>query len=350
MSAEHHAAADPRVATFVEVLVADGLSRKTREIYVLHLVRCLRWADANEVDLRTASAVEVSTLAGTFPLSARRHLRSTLSRYWRGVGRDLPPLRAIRVPPKKRYSCRALSDGDAAAMVKLSRGWYPQGTAALLGFYLGLRATEIAAVRWDRLDEQMAFYTVTGKFDVTATLPVHPALAVELELRRRKMDDGAAAAEGDEWITAGPAVGFLAGRGVVASRKGLRARAERGGFPPGTAVRGRDGVWRFAPAALEVIGAAVNSPWLFPGHGGRDHVSPQTIWNWVGQVAAAAGVTERVWPHRLRHTAIALVNDTTGDLRAAQEFARHQRPETTAVYTRVTEQRLQRAVASLDYA
>jgi hypothetical protein len=34
-------------------------------------------------------------------------------------------------------------------------------------------------------------------------------------------------------------------------------------------------------------------------------------------------------PDRLRHTAIATVNDATGDLRTAQEFARHADIETT---------------------
>lgn len=73
-----------------------------------------------------------------------------------------------------------------------------------------------------------------------------------------------------------------------------------------------------------------------------------TIASWCAQIASDAGL-DAVAPHRLRHTAIATINDETGDLRAAQEFARHADPSTTQLYTRVTAQRLRRAVDSLRY-
>jgi site-specific recombinase XerC len=44
------------------------------------------------------------------------------------------------------------------------------------------------------------------------------------------------------------------------------------------------------------------------------------------------------------------VNDTSGDLRVAQELARHASPETTAGYTRVSRKRMVAASASLSYA
>ena len=42
----------------------------------------------------------------------------------------------------------------------------------------------------------------------------------------------------------------------------------------------------------------------------------------------------------LRHTCLTVANDTTHDLRAVQEFARHSDPDTTSGYTRVTGDRL----------
>jgi integrase len=87
--------------------------------------------------------------------------------------------------------------------------------------------------------------------------------------------------------------------------------------------------------------------WAFPGRNGG-HVTPATVWNWVREVADAAGIRQ-IHPHQLRHTAIATINDNTGDLRSAQTFARHARPETTAIYTRTTAARLEAAAASLDY-
>ncbi|HJQ94582.1 MAG TPA: hypothetical protein VJ935_02600 [Acidimicrobiia bacterium] len=48
------------------------------------------------------------------------------------------------------------------------------GTAVLAGLYLALRISEMASMRWDGFDLER--YTVTGKEDYTATLPVHPRL------------------------------------------------------------------------------------------------------------------------------------------------------------------------------
>ncbi len=99
-----------------------------------------------------------------------------------------------------------------------------------------------------------------------------------------------------------------------------------------------------AMAAAERVG-----PWVFPGRTGvRDHVAPATIWHWHRLVAAEAGVG-LVPPHRGRHTCLATANDTTGDLRSTQSFARHTRPETTAGYTRTTTRKLLAVMRALDY-
>ena len=80
------------------------------------------------------------------------------------------------------------------------------------------------------------------------------------------------------------------------------------------------------------------SPFLFPGQSGG-HADPSTVWGWVRSLAGDADIAE-VSTHRLRHTCLTVANDTTGDLRAVQEFARHADPDTTAGYTRVTRDRL----------
>ena len=92
-------------------------------------------------------------------------------------------------------------------------------------------------------------------------------------------------------------------------------------------------------------------PYAFPGRAGdgKSHVSHATISNWVDRVALKAGVKEKVWPHRLRHTALAVMNDNTGDLRTTQAFAGHSRPETTAGYTRASVERLRAASNALDF-
>lgn len=87
--------------------------------------------------------------------------------------------------------------------------------------------------------------------------------------------------------------------------------------------------------------------WVFPGRYGG-HVAPATVWAWVLEVAEAAGL-ERVTPHRLRHTALTVANDRTGDLRAVQTLAGHTDPAQTAHYTRASAAALGRVVAALDY-
>jgi integrase len=105
-----------------------------------------------------------------------------------------------------------------------------------------------------------------------------------------------------------------------------------------------------AVAALSEVLAQTPPPheWVFPGRWG-DHCTPATIWDWCRRLAAEAGVSQAVWTHRLRHTALATQNDATGDLRTVQAFAGHSRPEVTSGYTRATSRRLLAAVAALDY-
>ena len=258
---------------FIEYLTARGLAGKSIRLYV----RAVELADQSVGPLETVTAVDlagyVETLAAGY--STRRHLRTALAAYWQMSGVD-GPIRVVRVPSKPRGRCRALDEDDARAMVKAAVGWYPQGLAALFGFYLALRSAEIAAAEVSRFDPEFAWYTVTGKGDVTATLPVHPTLADEM--RNTHVTD-----------------------------------------------------------------------WVFPGSQGRRHVTAATIWNWVREVAREAGVEEAVWPHRLRHTALATANDRCHDLRSVADFARHRDPTVTMIYTRTTETNLRRVADSLEY-
>lgn len=102
--------------------------------------------------------------------------------------------------------------------------------------------------------------------------------------------------------------------------------------------------------ALALVSARArgSGEFVFPGAGGAGHACPATIWKWVKQVGQESGIPD-LTPHRLRHTALATSLDTTGDLRAVMEFARHARPETTAGYTRTVERRLIGAVVAIDY-
>ena len=265
--------------TFRDFLVAEGLSTRTVDVYWRMAARARLWFEERGWDLREASPSQVAGFAELIPksTSSRRQLRSSLQYFWEWSGAEPGPIKAIRVPPKPRPRWRGLEPDQARDLVKTALGWHPQGTAVLLGMYMALRRLEIAEAHWDRFDLAMDWYTVVGKGDVTATLPVHPVLASEL----------------------------------------FRLYRIRGNY-------------------------------LFPGSRGREHITAATVWNWVREVAVEAGIG-LVSPHQMRHTAIATINDVTGDLRATAEFARHARVEDTMRYTRMTQSRLHGLLGALDY-
>lgn len=270
------------VSEYRDFLLERGLKPKTIDLYRRMLVRAWLWCYDNGYHLSTATAANIAEYTFTTPAStsSRRHLRTALDRYWEMIGRENPPVRAVRVPPKPRGKCRALSDEQATQLksAAVHQGGR-EGLAVLAGLYMGLRAHEIASMHWQRFDPGLGAYTVLGKFDQTRTVPVKAELGDMLD------------------SVPGSHVGYL-----------------------------------------------------FTGSRGRPHVHPATVWGWVRDIADAAGIAHPIQTHQLRHTAISRINDRTGDLRAAQEFAGHARPETTAIYTRVNWDRLTEAVASsLDY-
>lgn len=266
------------LGNYLEWLYALGLAEKTIQVYQRAVQRWLIWCVTEQCDPTICEPVTLAEYAQDIPQTAtsRRQHRVALRHWFDSLGVDSAAVKAIRVPPKKRGVCRALEPHEAARLAQTAIGNHPYGTAVLLGLYLGLRREEIARARWDRFNRDASWYTVLGKRDITAELPVHPILK------------------------------------------------------------------------QQAIGMATLYPWVFPGRN-AGHVAPATIGEWVGKLSVEAGIG-RVTAHRLRHTAIATINDATGDLRAAQEFARHASPETTRLYTRVSADRLKRAVDSLNFA
>jgi integrase len=261
---------------YLEYLLGQGLSEKTAYIYARYVAGAERWIKEQGccTGLDACRPSELKAWASeTIPFthSSRGQAVAALNHWWAWKEQRGTP-KAIRVPPQPQMVCRALEPDEARDLVKASLGWFPEGTATLFGLYLGLRRFEIAAAEWERFDPKRTWYTVTGKYDKTNTLPVHPILKSEL--------------------------------------------------PEG-------------------------SGYVFKGRFGG-HVTPATIWDWTKQVAGSVGLTEFT-THQLRHTALTTANDNLGDLRAVQTFARHEKPETTAGYTRTTRTRLQEVSEALDY-
>lgn len=103
------------------------------------------------------------------------------------------------------------------------------------------------------------------------------------------------------------------------------------------------------PVVREELERRRGTGWVFQGRKNvREHISPATVWDWVKRLAREARIG-KVTTHQLRHTALTTALDNTENLRAVMEFARHERPQTTAGYTRTTKEQLQRVSAALDY-
>ena len=178
-----------RPATFAEYLVSIGLSTNTVRNYVWRLNLAERLLADMGATLLTADAFELAAMSAQVSdtHSLRGQLRCSLKHWYQWQDRQDAPLRAVRVPPQPAMVNQALDVEDAKRLVETARGWWPEGTAVLFGMYLALRREEIARAEWSRFDEDMEWYTVTGKNSKTATLPVRPALADELAPRRGKV-------------------------------------------------------------------------------------------------------------------------------------------------------------------
>jgi integrase/recombinase XerD len=164
---------------YEEWLLAQGLDPSTVYVYRGKVAAASRIAVEQGWDLRHMSASQLGSLTSRFPdsHSSRTMLRFALTHYWAMSGVSCPA-KAITAPkpPPPRY--RGLEDDEAELLEKTALDWWPEGGITLLGLYLALRRSEIAALRWEAFEDGMA--TVVGKGRRTRYLPVHPILADQL--------------------------------------------------------------------------------------------------------------------------------------------------------------------------
>jgi hypothetical protein len=95
---------------------------------------------------------------------------------------------------------------------------------------------------------------------------------------------------------------------------------------------------------------SVAAGWVFlpfPTRAGES-VRGTTAWSWVKRIGRDAGIGD-ITTHQLRHTSLTVALYRTADLRSVMVFARHNRPETTAGYTRTTRDQLKKVSEALDF-
>ncbi|NKB71773.1 MAG: tyrosine-type recombinase/integrase [Candidatus Latescibacteria bacterium] len=88
--------------------------------------------------------------------------------------------------------------------------------------------------------------------------------------------------------------------------------------------------------------------WLFPGARPGRHLTERSVQKVIQRAKGKTGTSKPVTMHTLRHSfATHLLEDGT-DLRYVQELLGHTRPETTMIYTHVTQKNLKRIRSPLD--
>lgn len=151
-------------------------------LYARTIVAAERWCEVQGLALASLSGELLVEYVATRPLthSSRTILRASLRHYWEHVGRDDPPLQAVRVPPEPRHACRALEEDDARILAKAARARGDRkGQAVILGLYQAMRREEIASAEWAWLREP-GHIRIMGKGSKERRIPLHPVAAEAL--------------------------------------------------------------------------------------------------------------------------------------------------------------------------
>ena len=89
---------------------------------------------------------------------------------------------------------------------------------------------------------------------------------------------------------------------------------------------------------------------LFEGDAPRKAYSASSIRQFLRRSCKAAGIKKHVTPHTLRHSYATHLLENGVDVRYIQELLGHSRPETTMIYTHVSERKLSEITNPLDQA
>lgn len=277
--------------TFRTELLATGVSERTATAYGNELRDVERFARAHGGQtLRNITAEVLGDYVRSKPFtwSTRKTTRSALGKWWSIHPRRRPPIWVVRVPRKPSFECRALDELEAVTLDRAARATVADADPASALFVEALAVLVALYVGFRREEiSQVRFIDFTN----------------------------------DGWLR-------VMGKGA----KPAEIPVERPELL----------------AAIERRRTVVHGAYVFPGRYPGTHANPATIYNRIRRFAERCGVRD-VAPHRLRHTYGATVNDATEDLRAAQMLLRHERPETTVVYTRTRRRAMRKAAQAVDY-
>jgi integrase len=377
-----------------ELLARRGITGNTRDRYLGYLRRAARFCEDRGLDLDTLDAGDLAQFVATLPASTATMstMRIALEHYWAAIGYERRPHLELRrgalssaeaasagaageradriagvlpdpVGPtwadvgynplwlRQKLLARNLSPKTASlylAHVRRLRSWCENHRADLETLSAGELEDYVGDVPYSHVSRVQLraalehYWAIAGRADP-------PTYVIRVPKRRRMLSKALDTDVARQLEEAALARRDLPGLAVIIGLYlGLRrfeiAKLRWADFDDDgwVTVMGKGDV----PATLPVQAVVSQylswvqreGPFVFPGRSGGS-VNPATVWQWCLQVAEEAGLG-RISTHVLRHTALTIGNDETGDLRAVQDFARHAKPETTAGYTKATRRRL----------
>lgn len=276
---------------------------------------------------------------------ASRNLSDYTLRNYRGdlgdfllalAGWDVSPLEAGR-SDLRRYLALHQSNGTAIASIR-------RKVSTIRGFYKWLRSEGVL--------ENDPFYGVQGPKAARRLPHVLNTSDIERMLIAAGQDSGPSGLRDRALLellyAAGLRVSEVSGLDVqdidlrqatVRVRgKGNKERIGVFGEPAAVALD------RYLRSARPELASGKDSALFLNRFGGRLTVrSVQTL---VRKYATMAGLPEEVHPHLLRHSFATHLLDGGADLRVVQELLGHESPNTTQIYTHVTESKKRQAIES----
>jgi integrase/recombinase XerD len=273
--------------------VERGLAPNTVAAYGTDLARFARFCEERgasepaEIDRAAVSAYVASlTRSGIGPRSAARNLSALrgLMRFLAKEGAIESDPTALTVRPRiGRKLPRPLSTDEVLRLIEAPKASSLRGLRdrAMLSvaYACGLRVTELVSLKLGDVDFRRGVVAAFGKGQKRRFVPLGEVALRHLEEYRAALTNNVAL----------------------------------------------EGGARKAPA----------NPLLFPSPRGRA-LTRQAFWKIVRRYAVAAGLKERMHPHRFRHTFATHLLAGGADLRSVQAMLGHSDVTTTEIYTHVT--------------
>lgn len=214
------------IGEFVADLKLAGRTARTTEGHTLELLRLQRWLESQSLEWETVTRRQLqgyARLRADKGHSSRANMLCTLRTFYRWAVEigyvAISPAAGFKTPTRPRPLPRALTLDQVRRLIAYLQAC--EGRRArrdevlmMMGLYAGLRACELAALRWPAVDlAGEAINIELSKMNKGRSLPIHPALK-ELLIAWRELQN-----PGDNWP-----VFSLDGKPIRPNRVGKIAR------------------------------------------------------------------------------------------------------------------------------